>query len=152
MSVSTPYRRSFDHQALEGTTKSPIVPLMDEVRAHLRKISIGLIVVGVLLLAVDLPNRYGLFSIVGGLAIGAFGSVQFGATNELEVLPMMVATAIIVVVCMLLYAGAYIADNSKDSAPKPQTVSLDVGTRKSQPRSLLALCARHGAARHAWRT
>lgn len=32
---------------------------------------------------------------------------------------MMVATAIIVVVCMLLYAGAYTADKSKDNAPKP---------------------------------
>lgn len=61
---------------------SSIVPLMDDVRAHLRKISMGLVVVGVLLLAVDSPNWYGLFAVVGGLVIGAFGCVRFETANE----------------------------------------------------------------------
>ena len=37
----------------------------------------------------------------------------------MDALPMTVATALIVVMCMLLCAGAHIADQSKDNAPKP---------------------------------
>ena len=37
----------------------------------------------------------------------------------MDALPVMVATALVVVVCMLLCAGAHIADKSKDNAPKP---------------------------------
>ena len=82
MSGSTPYRRSFDHQAPQGTTKSPIVPLMDEVRACLRNTSMGPIDGGSLPVAIGMPNWYGLFLTVGGLVIGSVGCVQFEATNE----------------------------------------------------------------------
>ena len=82
MSGSTPYRRSFDRQALQGTTNSPIVPLMDEVRAHLRNLSMGPIDSGSLSIAIGMPNWYRLFPIVGGLVIGAVGCVQFEETNQ----------------------------------------------------------------------
>ena len=37
----------------------------------------------------------------------------------MDALPMVVATTLGIVVCMLLCAGAHIADKSKDNAPKP---------------------------------
>ena len=59
-----------------------IVPLMDEVRACLRNISMGPIVGGSLSIAIDMPNWYGPFPIVGGLVIGAVGRIAFEETNR----------------------------------------------------------------------
>ena len=57
--------------------KRRITILMDDVRAYLRNLSIGLFVGGVLTIAIAMPNWYGLYPFAGGIVCAVFGCVKF---------------------------------------------------------------------------
>lgn len=56
--------------------KRRVTILMDDVRAYLRNLSIGLLVGGVLTIAIAMPDWHGLYPITAGIACAVFGCVK----------------------------------------------------------------------------
>ena len=55
--------------------------LPDVVRPYLRNVSVGLIVGGVLGIAISMPNWFGLYSLGIGLILGVVGCVRLKGTR-----------------------------------------------------------------------